>query len=183
MLILRCTQKLRMKNLGPVGGRQDSLVPTLGTWHANLIYLANSPIVICVNDRSLLSVIVRGRQFPTILSAITARIGERFGRMGLAEELISREHTAMEVVEVLPSNSKSVLASMNNFVQCLKFQVPARFNIDQLDELEVVLSETPMGTLDYQFPVEVAYQLFGVPEEEFRSRVQLRSFWSGFAGE
>ena len=172
-----------MKNLGPVGGHQDSLAPTLGTWHANLIYLARSPIVLCVNDRSLLSVLVPGRQFPNILSAITARIGERFSRMGLSKELLLREQATMEVVEVQPSNSKSVLASLNNFVQGLKFQVPDRFGIDELDELEDLLSETPMGALKYRFPVEVAYQLFGIPEEEFLKRRQLTNVWRRLFGE
>ena len=90
-----------------------------------------------------------GRQFPNILSAIAERIGERFSRMGLSKELLLREQAAMEVVEVQPSNSQSVLASLNNFVQGLKFQVPDRFGIDELDELEDILSATPMGALKY----------------------------------
>jgi hypothetical protein len=50
MLVLRCTQKLLKKNPGPTEGGQDALVPVLGSWHANLIRLAHSPIVLCVND-------------------------------------------------------------------------------------------------------------------------------------
>ncbi len=48
MLILRCTQKLLKRNPGPAGAQQDALAPTLGSWHANLIRLAHSPIVVCV---------------------------------------------------------------------------------------------------------------------------------------
>lgn len=168
MLILRCTRKLRAKNLGPTGGLQDSLAPTLGNWHANLIYIARSPLVLCVNDLSLLSVIVAGRQFPNILSAITARIVKRLRRMGLSEELLLQEHLAMQVVEVQPSNSKSVLGSMNDFVHGLKWQVRSRFDVEALDELEDMLSETPMGALNYQYPVEVAYQVFGMTFEKYR---------------
>lgn len=166
MLTLRCTQKLRMENLGPVAGRHDSLVPTLGTWHANLIDVDRSRLVLCVNDRSLLSVIVPGRQFDNILSAITARIKKRLSRLGLSEEMLLREQAAMEVVEVQRSNSKSVLASMNDFVRGIKWQVPNRVGIENLDELEDILSETPMGALNYQFPVEVACQAFGMNKEK-----------------
>jgi hypothetical protein len=171
-----------MKDLGPLDGRQDSLLPTLGSWHANLIYLARSPIVLCVNDRSLLSVLVAGRQFANILSVIKARIEERFRRMGLCAELLLKEQAAMEVVDVQPSISKSVLGSMNDFVHGLKCHVLDRLDIEALDELEDMLSERPMGALDYQYPVEVAYQLFAIPEGEFRKRRQ-PSACSGLDGE
>lgn len=64
MLVLRCTQKLLKRNPGPTTGRQDSLVPMLGSWHANLIRLAHSPIVLCVNDISLLAILLPGRRVP-----------------------------------------------------------------------------------------------------------------------
>ena len=166
MLILRCTRKLRMKNLGPVGGLQDSLVPTLRTWHANLVYLARSPIVLIVNDHSLLSVIVAGRQFPNILSVITARIGERLRRMGLSDELLLHEQAAMDVVEVQPTNSKSVLGSMNDFVNALKWRGRDWLDMEALDDLEDMLSATPMGALNYQYPIEVAYQVFETTKEK-----------------
>jgi hypothetical protein len=168
MLILRCTRKLRMKNLGPVGRCQDSLVPTLGTWHANLIYLARKPIVLCVNDLSLLSVLAPGRKFGNILPVIQARILERFTRMGLSAEVLLQEQDAMAVTEVQQSNSKSVLGSMNDFTRGLKWEVRDRLDVEALNELEDRLSHTPMGALNYQYAIEVAYQLFGVPEEESR---------------
>ena len=161
MLVLRCTQKLRGKKPGPVGGPYDALEPTLGAWHANLIYLDRSPIVLCVNDRSLLSIIVPGRQFGNILTGITSRISQRFKRMGLSEELLLQEQTSMRSVEVQPTNSRSVLGSMNDFVRGLQWQVRTRLHVEALDELEDLLSETPMGALDYKYPIDVAYQLFG----------------------
>lgn len=145
MLILRCTQKLRKKHLEPLVHEEDSLVPTLPSWHANLIYLATSPIVVCVNDQTLLSILVPGRGFPNIVDVIKERIRHRLRRMGLSEERIAVEETAMKIVQVHPSNSRSVLASMNDFVLNLRWQVSEKFNINQVDALEDMLSETPMG--------------------------------------
>ena len=162
MLILRCTQKLRKKNLGPLSEEEDSLVPVLRSWHANLVYLARSPVVVCVNDQTLLSVLVPGRNFPNITTAIRGRIGERLRRMGLPPEMISNEVDAMRVVRVEPSNSRSVLASMNDFVFGMKLYVGERFNFERADALEDRLSHTPMGALKYQYPVEAAYSLFGM---------------------
>ena len=62
----------------------------------------------------------------------------------------------MEVIQIQPYNSRSVLASLNDFVQQLKFRGPDRFNFAHADALEDMLSETPMGTLKYSYPMEVA---------------------------
>ena len=170
MLILRCTQKLRKKNLGPLSEEEDSLVPVLRSWHANLVYLARSPVVVCVNDQTLLSILVPGLNFPNITTAIRGRIGVRLRRMGLPPEMISNEVDAMRVVRVEPSNSRSVLASMNDFVFNLKYYVGDKFNSDDTDALEDRLSDTPMGALKYHFPLKEAYRLFGLakggPEKE-----------------
>ena len=148
-MTLRCTQKLRQRKLGPLTNECDSLVPVLGDWHANLIYVARTPLVICVNDRSLLSVVVPGRDFPQILVTIQRRVVERLKRMSLRADLIANEEAAMGIVEVQPSNSKSVLGSMNDFVHSLKWRRD-RFDIAELDSLEERLSQTPMGPLSYE---------------------------------
>ena len=49
--------------------------------------------------------------------------------------------------------------------------------------MEDLLSETPMGALKYRFPIEAAYQLFGIPEEEYQKRRELTNVWRRFFGE
>jgi hypothetical protein len=160
MLVLRCTQRLLKRSPGPVQQRQDALVPALGDWHANLIYLAKSPIVLCVNDISLLAILVRGRDFPHFVSAFQNRLVGRLGRMGLTPDTILAERAAMEIVQIQPSNSRSVLASMNDFVRYLKWRARNHFDFSQADALEDMLSETPMGALKYQYAVEAAAAAF-----------------------
>jgi hypothetical protein len=146
---------------GPTQQRQDALVPVLGDWHANLIRLSKSPIVLCVNDTSLLTILVPGRDFPNFVSAFQNRLAGRLGRMGLAAETISAERAAMEIVRIQPSNSRSVLASMNDFVRHLKLRAARNhFDFAEADALEDMLSETPIGALKYQYAVEVAVATF-----------------------
>jgi len=66
----------------------------------------------------------------------------------------------MEIIQIRPSNSRSVLASMNDFVRQLRFRGPDRFNFAHADALEDLLSETPMGALGYRYPVEIAADAF-----------------------
>ena len=167
MLVLRCTQKLLKRSPEPVQQRQDGLVPTLGDWHANLIRLAKSPIVLCVNDISLLGVLVPGRDFPNFVTAFQNRLASRLERMGLATNTILEERAAMEIVQIQPSNSRSVLASMNDFVHHLKWRAGNHFDFSEADALEEMLSEAPMGALKFQYAVEVAAAAFGQSRNAF----------------
>jgi hypothetical protein len=174
MLVLRCTQKLLKKNPGPTNGREDNLVPTLGSWHANLIWLAHSPIVLCVNDISLLSILVPGRDFPNLVSAFRNRLAERLARIGVPQETISVERAAMEVVKIEPSNSKSVLASMNDFVRHLKWNLGDHFNFLEADAWEERLSEMPMGALKYKYAVEVAAEALNMDLKDLQLKLLTR---------
>lgn len=160
MLVLRCTQKLLKKNPGPVTDHKDSLTPVLGSWHANLIRLEHSPVVLCANDVSLLAILVRGKDFPRFVLSFRHRLAWRLRRMGVSQQAITVELAAMEIVQIARSNSRSVLASMNDFVRHLRWRVGNDFDISQSDELEDMLSQIPMGALKYQYPVEVALAAF-----------------------
>jgi len=157
------------RNPGPNNPGQDALVPVLGNWHANLIRLDKSPIVLCVNDISLLAILVPGRDFPNFVAAFQDRIAGRLGRMGLAADTISAERAAMEIVQIQPSNSRSVLASMNDLVHHLKWRARDHFDFSEADALEDMLSHTPMGALKYQYAVEVASAAFSHSRNAFRS--------------
>jgi hypothetical protein len=160
MLVLRCTQKLLEKNPGPGTDHKDSLKPVLGDWHAKLIRLGHSPVVLCANDLSLLAILVRGKDFPRFVLSFRDRLASRLRRMGVSEQAITEELAAMEIVRIAKSNNRSVLGSMNDFVRHLRWKVDNDLDISQSDELENMLSEIPMGALKYQYPVEAAMATF-----------------------
>jgi len=171
MLVLRCTQKLLKRNLGSTTGQPDALVPMLGNWHANLIRLAYSPIVLCVNDLSLLAILVPGRDFSNLVSAFQNRLVQRLRRIGLSQESISIEQAAMDMIQIQPSNNRSVLASMNDLVRHLKWKVGNRFSFAEANALEDMLSEIPMGALKYHFPIEVAAAAFSLDQGKLRGPI------------
>jgi hypothetical protein len=79
--------------------------------------------------------------------------------MEIPPEALTSELAAMENIRVEPSNSKSVLASMNQFVLHLKSYVGSNFDWAWADALEDILSDTPMRAPNYQYPMEVATAL------------------------
>lgn len=76
------------------------------------------------------------------------------------------ERAAMEIVQIQPSNNRSVLGSMNDFVRHLKFKVGNHFTFLDANALEDMLSEIPIGALKYHFPVEVAAAAFSLDRVE-----------------
>ena len=58
--------------------------------------------------------------------------------------------------------NRSVLGSMNDFVQMTKHYFQAERDTVYLDELELFLAETPCGPLEYNNPGEKTLGAFGV---------------------
>jgi uncharacterized protein DUF6933 len=86
--------------------------------------------------------------------------------MGLSPETISVEQAAMDIIQIQPSNDRSVLASMNDLVRHLRWKVGNHFSFAEAEALEDMLSEIPMGALKYHYPVEVAAAAFNLDQKE-----------------
>jgi hypothetical protein len=86
--------------------------------------------------------------------------------MGLPQETILVENAAMEMVQIQPSNNRSTLASMNDFVRNLRWKVGNHFNSAEANALEDMLSEMPLGALKYQYSVDVAAGLFNLYQKK-----------------
>ena len=122
-----------------------------------------------VNDSSLLAILVPGKDFPHFVSSFQNRLAARLERMGLAKDTIATERAAIEIVQIQRSNSRSVLASMNDFVRQLKWKPRNHFDFSEAEALEDMLSEQPIGALKYRFPVEVATAAFSRGRSAFSS--------------
>ena len=72
MLVLRCTEGLFDKKPGPVSEKQDDLRSVYGDWHANLVRMGPTPVVLAMNDVTLLSVVLPGNHFREILTLFKA---------------------------------------------------------------------------------------------------------------
>src|ERR1039458_5945829 len=98
MMTLRCTERLLKKRPGPWDQRQDNLQPTLGDWHANLVRLGPKPVVLAVNDVSLLAVIVPGKDFGNLLAAFRDRLMRHLIRLGVSADRMAHETAATKCI-------------------------------------------------------------------------------------
>ena len=160
MLILRCTQRLLRRRPGPSGPNVDGLVPVLGAWHANLIHLRHSAVVLFVNDASLLPVIVPGKNFANLVPTFREQLTRRLKRLGVSDAAITCEIDACRNAVIEPTNSRSVLGYMNDFTGVLKSAVAGKFDPERAGELEDSLAEIPVGPRrPYRIPRQLAQNL------------------------
>ena len=162
MVTLRCTQKL-LRRLG-VPPKVETPQPTnvLGHWYANLVYSRPHQLVLCLNERSLLAVLVSAREGNSL--------GERFreatvgllGRLGLRTGSIDAEALAMAEVRFGPTSSRRVLGCLNEAAFALSFKM-AEDPPPSLAQVEDWLSKHLYSLTNGRYPREVALDLFGVP--------------------
>lgn len=175
MLILRCTERLLKKPLGPLSPGDDDLKPTLGDWHANLLRFGPTPVVLAVNDISRLALLLPGRDFPNLLTEFKARLFQQLRRLGVPEDRITSEAAAMQSIRLDRTASRSVLGTMNDFVFQLRWRFNEGRNLQDADYLEDDLSETPISTLGYASPKEAARAAFGLPDSPMSPHLRISS--------
>ena len=164
MYTLRCTRPL-LRRLGPVTSPGDSPAPvattSLGDWYANRLNLGSHRLILCTNERSLLSVVVPAKDLPGLPQRLAASVAVLLRRIGVPPPAVAREVREMQWVRFDRTLSRSVLGSMNDFA----FTADAFFRHPGSDvylgDLDWRLSETPCGPLGYAQPLERARELLG----------------------
>ena len=156
MVVLRCTQKL-LKRLGGETPH-PSVAPTtiLGDWYANVVSLPlrGKSVILFLNAATYLGILVPGRGSRKTIPTFQDRTVALLERLGLPAESVSREGSEMSEVVLARTESRSLLASMNDIARHLKFIAEARGSFDAInwEAQEMLLSEWPHGPLKYTYP-------------------------------
>lgn len=162
MITLRCTKKL-LQYLGVP--RSDSDHPptaALGDWYANLIPLFNSPpLILFVNERSLLSVVLPEDAAGDIAQHFRRRTLALLRRLDLPAQAVEREAFHIQQIVFGKTKSRRVLGTMNDAAFQVQALVEQKGTSHSLDQMEAALSEIPYSMIDYKYPVHVARELLG----------------------
>jgi hypothetical protein len=158
MVTLRCTKKLQ-KRLGTRTIQQSGASTTaLGDWYGHVLFTRHVKLVVFVSEKSRLAVLLHAREFPALDARFRAAVVEVLRLLGVAEDAIHREVEAMAEVAYAPTNSRSVLGTMNDYYRSLRMQFELRPERTLTDHA-LHLSKTPCGPLDYDSPKNVAMSL------------------------
>jgi len=153
MITLRCTQKL-LKRLGSFGN-DDTHAPTniLGDWYGNLIYARPQQLVLCLNERSLLLVLLRARDGKSLATRFRQSVLALLNRLNVPASIIEVEASAMQDIRIGRTASRRVVGCMVEAAKVLEFEL-RRGEFQTFEELEDQFSEFLYATIGYRYPRE-----------------------------
>ena len=160
MFTIRCTAKL-LKRIGRKLGFSDLAVePTtaMGDWHANILFFDRAQALLFTNDNSRLAVVTPARDARNLGAHLSVALAELLEHLAIPLEWIQAEVFEMAELDVAPTRSRSLLATMNDY----SFQIEGRFHqwggLFPL-QMSLDLSGCPSGPLGYRLPYEVTEAL------------------------
>ena len=160
MFTLRCTAKL-LKRLKVRADPPPSPSTTrLGDWYANLLYTKPQQLILCVSETTLLPVLVPASGPVPVETRLRDQLGEVLRAVGVPEAGIQAELLEMDPVVVNKTASRTVLGSMNDFVNMLSFYPPGL----PLLQLALNLAESPCSPIGMDSPKQATVDLFSRPQ-------------------
>ena len=162
MTTIRCTGKL-MKRLGIRDpGEPPPPENVLGDWFANILYTRQGHYILLVSERSLLPVLTTARDLDNLVPRFMRQLDEVLSALGVRRELIDRELSRMEPLYFGRTNSRSVLGTMNDFVQIFKYMLPDGQDLTLLD-WSLHLAKAPCGPIEMERPYRLTRRLLENP--------------------
>ncbi len=117
----------------------------MGDWFVNRVVVDRQPLLILVSSASLLPILEPARNMRTLPERLTSIVERRLRDLRIAEPLITAEIERMDEVLVAPTNDRSVVGTMVDFVHTVRF-VSARYGKppgETLSQFEELLEQTP----------------------------------------
>ncbi len=162
MVSLRCTGRLLKRLRQTPASELPQPTNRLGDWYANLLNIGPHRLVLCTSERTLLTLIVPIRDSSHLRERIQESAHRLLLSLGVPPGLAQEEVAGMYEMAFGATANRSVLGSMNDFVQMTKHYFQAEREAVYLDELELFLAETLCGPLEYNNPGEETLRAFGV---------------------
>jgi len=117
--------------------------------------MGRQPLVLAVSERSLLSLLMPARELDQLPGHLTRTLIEKLKRMEISETTIRQEVSKMDPLIYAKTASRSVLGSMNDFTDMVKFTHHVRPDWNLLDWMDY-LGEVPCKPIGYKYPSEIA---------------------------
>jgi hypothetical protein len=149
MVTVRCTRRL-LARLGDER-REDTASGLFGDWYAHPIRSGRRRLVLCVNERTLLSVVLPLAPGKTFVDRLREAAQQRVRQVNARPEALRREISALAEIHIGPTRSRSVLASMNQLGWGAEVWIAERPAGD-LEELGQWLCDTPCSALRTHWP-------------------------------
>jgi len=159
VVTLRCTRRL-LRRAG-VSGKAETVPPTtvLGDWYANLIVARPQQLALCMNERSLLVVVLPARDFKNVAPRFRAQVVSLLTRIGVPAAAVAAEEKAMSEFAFGPTANRRVLGCLNQAAMVLSYELENP-RASSIAEMEDNLCGYIYSSCGYRQPRELALELF-----------------------
>jgi hypothetical protein len=158
--VFRCTQKLlKAMKVKPVAEPAPS-TSRLGDWTANLVRVGRIQLVIAVSEPTRLAVVIDAAPYAEIAERFPHALFKALLDMGIPSDEAAAEAHDMEHPQLAASNSRSVLATLNQFGAHAEWVVGNRVN--SAAELTRDLAEYMLLKPVIGYPIDRVHEVFGL---------------------
>lgn len=159
MITLRCTHSLLQALRAPATSKPAPTTSVLGDWYANLYETRPSRIVLCLNERSLLAVLIKFDAMPSLVRAFGQSVCDLLLRIGVPDDAVRLERAALATVRFGPTANRRVLGCLNEAAFALSHEFDS-MDSKYFSDHENFLSRFIYSTTGYQPPHDLARELF-----------------------
>ena len=158
MLVLRCTQNL-LKRIGTADADPPQSTTALGDWFAQPLSVGHQRFVLLASEHSRLPILMPARDVKHLAANFPEALAEMLYRLDVPAAAVEREVAAASDIVIAATNNRSVLGTLNDYSNMLKWTLPNR-PYDDLMDTALWLADTPVRPID-GFPDKVTRRLLG----------------------
>ncbi|HET6569243.1 MAG TPA: hypothetical protein VFG50_14845 [Rhodothermales bacterium] len=158
MVIIRGTKKL-LKRMAPITPEPPASTTRLGDWTGNLYGVGHQRYVLFIAERTRLPVVIPARGLKNVEQHLSDALGKVLQALGIPLQAIRAEQQAMSEAAIAPTNSRSLLSTMNDLGYALRIHLTEHPHTDLVD-LALWLADTPIGPKVYTYPDRETKRLF-----------------------
>jgi hypothetical protein len=150
MIMLRCGHTLLRRIKAPIEDGSPS-GSNLGDWHARAVFTKPKHLVLCTNERSLLSVVIPLAPSSDLIERFRLAAVNRIRQIPAPSEILEKECSAFDEVHIGKTTNRSVISTMNQQVYRIQSYL-AYPHPDDLEHLGFTLCDTPMSSISTHWP-------------------------------
>ena len=131
----------------------------LGDGYATLLFTRPKHLALFVSEPSRLAVLIEAAPLSSLTPRFRSALREVLQALEISEAAIAKEEAAIDTLCFGPTQSRSVLGTMNEYIKHLDF-LDGNEQCLPLVEKSLLLNRIICKPLQWQHPAEVARELF-----------------------
>lgn len=164
MVTLRCTRRVLQRLKTTPSSVAVTPTTRLGDWYAGWVP-ERSPLILAINERTLLSVVVALAPSTTLIERWVAATGELLLALGIGPADVEQELLAMQDVTIGTTASRRVLGCLNEAI-FMRGHLRRREDVVSFHDESLALADMMYSTTRFQPPRELAREIFGIARGE-----------------